>query len=237
MDILDNENFDLLLKAATISLPTKIHKSLRMVESGALSKEAATQVFAHLASERYPGDKLGLSKFLADGDGARLMNAMVVAERTAKSEPPTRGHNDQSDNPANRNRSAKKPKVEDADEEVETEEGTADKATGSAEISSAAPTSAKPERYDARGKKPGKRKPDHRQSVDPNDQDRSDEDSDDFTDTAKSRSSAAADYCHSLALEHSAREGCSLDKSYGALLSGDRFFQCIWKLASKPLSA
>ena len=220
MDILSNDNFSLLLKAETITLSTKIYKSLRMVESGALSKEAATQVFAHLASERYPGDKLALAKFMADGDGARLCNAMVIAERLAKT------------NPAKLQRPAKKPKVEDADEEVETEEGEVDKDRRSQEISA----SAKPEHYDARGKKPGKRKPDHRQSVDPNDQDRSDDDSDDGSAT-KSHAHAAADYCHSLAKAHSASHGCSLDSSYGQLLSGDRFFQGIWKLASRPMNA
>jgi hypothetical protein len=84
MDILSDDNFGLLLKASAVTLPTKIHKTLRMVEDGKLTKEAATQVFAHLATERYGADRLAVSKFMADGDGQRLCNAMVVAERAVK---------------------------------------------------------------------------------------------------------------------------------------------------------
>ena len=78
-----------------------------MVEDGQLSGDAATQVFAHLASERYPGDKLAVSKFMADGDGSRLNNAMVVAERTAK----MTGSYDQSNNPASEQRPQPEPSV------------------------------------------------------------------------------------------------------------------------------
>lgn len=85
-----------------------------------------------------------------------------------------------------------------------------------------------PEHYDPKGKK-GSRKPKHRNPGDNLDND--DED------TSKSHAANAASYCHALALEHSAREGCSVDKSYGALLGGDEYFRQIWRLATKPLSA
>ena len=114
MDILDNDNFDLLLKASAVTLPTKIYKTLRMVEDGQLTKDAATQVFARLASERYPGDRLAVSKFLSDGDGSRLMNAMVASERVAK----MTGSNDMQSNPANRQRPQPEPDVEHPSEDV-----------------------------------------------------------------------------------------------------------------------
>jgi hypothetical protein len=84
MNILSNENFDLLLKTAAVTMPTKIHKTIEMAEAGELSGSVASRVFNHLAGERYPGNPLAISKFMADEDGGRLNNALVRAERAAK---------------------------------------------------------------------------------------------------------------------------------------------------------
>jgi hypothetical protein len=103
MDILSNENFDLLLKSAAVTMPTKIFKTIKMAEAGELGGKGASDIFNFLAAERYPRDKLAVSKFMADEDGGRLNNALVRAERAAKIE-----HY----NPANEQKPQPQPDVE-----------------------------------------------------------------------------------------------------------------------------
>ena len=83
MNMLSDENFDLLIKSAAVTMPTKIFKTVEMVEAGKLSGATAAYAFNHLAAEAFPGDKLAVSKFL-NGEGQALSNAMVRAERTEK---------------------------------------------------------------------------------------------------------------------------------------------------------
>ena len=111
MDILSDDNFGLLLKMSSATLPTKIFKTIQMAEKGELDTEAATQIFKFLAEERYPGDCLAVSKFMADDDGSRLNNVLVRAERAAKIE---------RYNPANQQRPASQPDVEHLSDEAST---------------------------------------------------------------------------------------------------------------------
>jgi hypothetical protein len=110
MNYLSDDNYGNLLKMASITLPTKIHKTIEMAEKGELGNDAS-RVFRFLAEERYPGDRLAVSKFMADDDGSRLNNVLVRAERAAKIE-----HY----NPANQQRPASQPDVEHPSEEATT---------------------------------------------------------------------------------------------------------------------
>ena len=110
MDILSDDNFGLLLKMASATLPTKIFKTIDMAEKGELGN-AGPQIFRFLAEERYPGDRLAVSKFMADDDGSRLNNVLVRAERAAKIE---------RYNPANQQRPASQPDVEHPSDEATT---------------------------------------------------------------------------------------------------------------------
>jgi hypothetical protein len=115
MHIMNDENFGLLLKAAVVTLPTKIEKTIQMAEKGELGNDAS-RIFAFLASERYPGDRLAISKFMSDEDGSRLNNALVRAERAAK----LQGHFDPSHNPANEQKPQPEPNVAHPSEEPTT---------------------------------------------------------------------------------------------------------------------
>ena len=120
MNVLSDENFDLLIKSAGVTGPTKVYKATQLAEAGKLSGKVGSEIFNFLASERYGSDKLAVSKFMADSDGQALNNALVRAESAAKRGERREPFALDSHNPANDQRAAATPNLEDADEETET---------------------------------------------------------------------------------------------------------------------